>query len=138
MVSLPVIESSESLLVMALDCMPGGEKEIRDSTGLRGRAGHMWLLFWHSSGTFPERHCNDGKQFVISKGGESVAMAVDDWWFLVGDGVLVIVGLNSCSEKAWREYEKHLQQGVSVYMFRDLCPQLLHPFSQRARVYAYM
>lgn len=83
MATFPLIESSESLLVTAFECTPRGEKVIRESAGLRGKAGHIRLLFWHSSGTFPERHCIDGKQFVISKGGDSVAMTADGWW-LVG------------------------------------------------------
>lgn len=40
-----LIESSESLLVTPLEFKPPGEKVTRESTGLRGKAGQMWLLF---------------------------------------------------------------------------------------------
>lgn len=88
--TLPFNESSESLLVTAFDCTPGAENVSLESTGLRGKAGHMRLLFWHSLGTSPERHCIDGKQFAISKDGDPVAMAVDRAGFCGIDYVVTI------------------------------------------------
>lgn len=40
-----VMDSSESLLVTALEFIPAGENVSRESAGLIGRAGQMWLLF---------------------------------------------------------------------------------------------
>lgn len=124
--SLPLIESSESLLVTALECTPEGEKVTRESTGLTGKAGQIRLLFWHSSGTFPDRHCMDGKQFVISKGGNSVAITAGGWWLAV-DTVLLFWQMPMLVRVVGQEYvetgvcKKAPTRKRSVYMFPDRC-----------------